>query len=367
MKISFNKLNGSNARERNGISSAVKSVIDSGHYVLGPEVRAFEESFANYIGTKEAVGVANGLEALQISLLALGIGPGDEVITTPLSAVATALAIVAVGAKPVFVDIDDHNNIDVRKIEARISPKTRAIIPVHLYGQSAEMDSLMKISKRHAIHIVEDCAQAHGAEFKGKKVGSFGSMGCFSFYPTKNLGGIGDGGLITTNDPILAEKCRSLRNYGQKNRYEHETFGINSRLDELQAAILSQKLKSLEKNNIRRQKIARAYMKRLGKIPSITLPKVNKNARHVFHLFVIETDDRDRLQAYLKDKGIDTLVHYPIPIHKQKCFASHNKLELPVVENRVKKILSIPVHPYLRDDEVEYICDQIESFCVTAR
>ncbi|MDB5239106.1 MAG: WecE [Candidatus Parcubacteria bacterium] len=362
MKISFNRLNGSSQEENARVAAAMKRVADSGHYVLGPEVKAFEASFAGYIGTKDAIGVANGLEALQVALLALGIGPGDEVITTPISAVATALAITAVGAKPIFVDIDDFYHIDMQKIEDAMTPKTRAVIPVHLYGQPIDMDQLMKLAKDRGIQVIEDCCQAHGAAFGGKKVGSFGVFGCFSFYPTKNLGGIGDGGIITTSDPALSEKCRALRNYGQKNRYEHETRGINSRLDELQAAILSVKLKSLDTNNARRAEIAAKYMKSLKNIPGITLPKIRKNVSHAFHLFVIEAEKRDGLQSLLKDAGIDTLIHYPIPIHKQKCFAEYNALRLPVAEDKVKHILSLPMHPYLQDAEIDYICNQIASF-----
>ncbi len=362
MKISFNILNGQSAEEKRDILAAMQRVFESGHYVLGPEVKKFETDFAGYIDTKHAVGVANGLEALQIALLALGIGPGDEVITTPLSAVATALSISAVGAIPVFVDIDDFYHIDVKKIEEKITSRTRAIIPVHLYGQPADMDSLLDISKKHNLHMVEDCAQAHGAEFKGKKVGSFGVFGCFSFYPTKNLGGVGDGGLITTNDASLAEKCISLRNYGQKNRYEHEVRGINSRLDELQATILSEKLKTLDQNNERRVRIAEKYLEGLQSVRGIILPGLRKDVGHVNHLFVIEAENRDGLQSFLKEKEIGTLIHYPIPIHKQKCFAEYNSLNLPVVEEKVNHILSLPIHPYLKDEEVDYVCEQISLF-----
>lgn len=362
MKISFNILNGQSAKEKRAIEAAMQRVFESGHYVLGPEVKKFEADFASFIGSKHGIGIANGLEALQIALLALEIGPGDEVITTPLSAVATALAITAVGAKPVFVDIDNFYHLDAGKIEAKITPKTRAIIPVHLYGQSADMDALMKIAKRHNLHVIEDCAQAHGAKFGDKRVGSFGVFGCFSFYPTKNLGAIGDGGLITTDDDALAEKCRVLRNYGQKNRYEHEVRGINSRLDELQAAILSEKLKTLEQSNARRGEIAKKYRDGLHGISEITLPAEREGTEHIYHLFVIETEKRDELQAFLKENGVDTLIHYPIPIHKQKCFPEYNFLELPVIEEKVKHILSLPMHPFLKDEEVDYVCKQVREF-----
>ena len=362
MKISFNKLNGQSDKEKKNVLEAINRVIDSGYYVMGPEAKKFEASFALYIGTRHGIGVGNGLEALQISLMALGIGSGDEVITTPFSAVATTLVIRAVGAKPVFVDIDDFYHINASKIESVITPKTKAIMPVHLYGQPVDMDTIMSVAKKHKLFIIEDCAQAHGAEYKDKKVGSFGIFGCFSFYPTKNLGAIGEGGFITTDDDNLAEKCRMIRNYGQKNRYEHEICGINARIDELQSAILSEKFKYLDKNNARRQEIANIYLKELSGIKGLTLPKRRDDVAHVQHLFVIEIDNRDALQNYLKEKGIDTLIHYPIPIHKQKCLAEFNKIKLPIVEEKVNRILSLPMHPYLTNEEVIYVCKEIKSF-----
>ncbi len=362
MKISFNILNGQSAEEKKDILLAVRRVFESGHYILGPEVKKFEAAFAQYIGTKRGIGVANGLEALQISLMALDIGPGDEVITTSLSAVATALAIKAVGARVVFTDIDDFYHLNAQEIEENITPKTKAIILVHLYGQSANLDTIIKIAQKHNISVIEDCAQAHGVTYKNKKVGSFGVFGCFSFYPTKNLGGIGDGGLITTDDDILAEKCRMIRNYGQKNRYEHTVYGINSRLDELQAAILSERLKYLDQNNARRAEIATLYKKGLSGIAELKLPITRENSNHIFHLFVVETEKRDTLQSLLKDKGVDTLIHYPLPIHRQECFVEYNDLHLPVVEKRVSRILSLPMHPYLKDEEIAYVCRVIKSF-----
>lgn len=362
MKISFNILNGQSAKEKQATLVAIEKVIKSGSYILGPEVRSFEVAFAKYIGTKHTIGVANGLEALQISLMALGIGHGDEVITTSLSAVATTLAIKAVGAKIIFTDIDEYYHIDATKIEDKITSKTKAIIPVHLYGQSVDIDSITKIAKKHGIKIIEDCAQAHGTIYNHKKVGSIGNLGCFSFYPTKNLGGIGDGGLIATNDDKLAEKCRMIRNYGQTNRYEHAIYGINSRLDEIQATILSLRLKHLDQNNERRVKIANIYKKELGSLKEIKLPKTRDWSNHIYHLFVIQAEKRDDLQKYLKENGIDTLIHYPIPIHKQKCFLEHNSLHLPVVEKATSEIISLPMHPYLKSNEVKYICQKIKSF-----
>lgn len=362
MKISFNRLEPQSAKERAAISAAAERVIASGYYILGPEVKAFESAFAEYIGVKHAIGVANGLEALQISLMALGIGPGDEVITTSLSAVATALAIEAASAKPVFIDIDELYHLDASAIEKAINPKTRAIIPVHLYGQSADLKMVMDIADKHKLRIIEDCAQSVGASFDGKKTGSFGALGCFSFYPTKNLGAIGDAGLITTDDDALAEKCRMLRNYGQKNRYEHAVYGINSRLDELQAAILSEKLKGLSTNNARRTEIAEAYKKSLAGVGDIKLPDTRKAADHTYHLFVIETGKRDSLQAHLKEKGVETLIHYSMPIYRQACFSRYGALRLPTAEKKTGRILSLPMHPHLTSEEIAYVCESIRSF-----
>jgi hypothetical protein len=362
MEIPFNEFKKKYRQKKGKIDSAIKSVLESGYYILGDKVKKFEEEFARYIGTKHAIGVANGLEALQISLLSMGIGKGDEVITTPHSAVATTLAIVAVGAKPIFVDIDEYYHLDKNKMEEKITDRTKAIIPVHLFGQAVEIDSIIKIAEKHKLAVIEDAAQAHGAKFKSKKVGSFGDTGCFSFYPTKNLGSFGDAGMIVTNDDVLAEKCRMIRNYGQKNRYEHEIYGINSRLSELQASILSVELPELDKSNTKRQKVAETYAKELVDIKQITLPKKRNNADPVYHLFVIETEKRDELQKYLLEKGVTTLIHYPIPIHKQKCLKEYSDKPLPIAEEKAKKILSLPIHPYLSKKEVEYICKHIKKF-----
>ncbi|NQV88631.1 MAG: DegT/DnrJ/EryC1/StrS family aminotransferase [Parcubacteria group bacterium] len=362
MKILFNDFSKNYRKEGKEINHAIERVLKSGYYILGKEVENFEKSFASYLKIKNTIGVGNGMEALQIALMALDIKHGDEIITTPLSAVATVLAHKTIGAKTIFTDIDRFFHIKTDDIEKKITPRTKAIMPVHLYGQPADMDKIMAISKKHNLYVIEDCAQAHGAEFKGKKVGTFGTFGCFSFYPTKNLGAIGDGGAIVTNNNTLAEKCRKIRNYGQKNRYEHEIIGLNSRLDELQAAILSIKLKTLDKHNKRRREIASIYIKKLSNIKNIKLPELRNGTQHAFHLFVIETDKRDGLKVFLKKNGVDTLIHYPIPLHKQECFKEHNKENLPIVQEKTKKILSLPIHPYLKNNEVIYICEKIKSF-----
>lgn len=362
MRVIFNDFKKTYRASKKAVDSAIKRVLGSGRFILGEEVTSFEKEFAFYNKSRFAIGVANGLEALQIVLLALGIGKGDEVITTSHSAVATALAIKAVGATPVFADTDEFFHIDSKLIEKKINKKTRAIIPVHLYGQSAEIDKITAIAKKRGVYVIEDCAQAHGAEYKNKKVGNFGMAGCFSFYPTKNLGAFGDGGMITTQNKSLAEKCMMIRNYGQKNRYEHLVYGLNSRLDEIQAAILRALLKNLDKSNERRKNIASIYRKELASLSQIKLPIERKSAKHVYHLFVIETKQREALQKYLKENGIDTLIHYPIPIHKQKCFPEFNKIKLPNTESRSEKILSIPCHPFMEKDEALYVSEKIKSF-----
>lgn len=362
MRIQFNNLASSYDRHKEEIDSRIRSVASSGSYVLGKEVSVFEEEFAKYVGSKYAIGVGNGMEAIQIALMALGIGKGDEVITTPLSAVASTLAIIAAGATPVFCDIDDFFHLDSTKIETLITPKTRAILPVHLYGQSCDMDALSDISKRRDIPIIEDCAQAHGAKFNEKRLGSIGSAGCFSFYPTKNLGAMGDGGAITTDSAEIAEKCRSIRNYGQKNRYEHARIGVNSRLDEIQAAILSVKLPFLDENNARRKDAAKLYREHLAGIQGVSLPKLRDKADHIYHLFVIETENRDALQKHLADSDIPSLIHYPIPIHKQECLPEYSALNLESVENKSKRILSLPMHPFITEEEIGYIGSRVADF-----
>lgn len=362
MVIKFNDFKQQYYSHETEFNAAVKNVFESGWYILGDNVSNFEKQFAEYIGTRYSLGVGNGLEALQVALMALNIGYGDEVITTSHTAVATVLAIVLVGARPVFVDIDEYFHINADKIEEKINKKTKAVVAVHLYGQSVDLDKIMMICQRHGIKLIEDCAQAHGAIYDGRKVGSFGDINCFSFYPTKNLGAFGDGGAITVNNDDLYEKMKQLRNYGQKNRYEHQIIGLNSRLDEVQAAILSVQLKYLDENNKLRQELAMIYYKYLQFVPEIKLPRLRNNAQSVFHLFVIEAQNRDGLMEYLINNGVTTLIHYPIPAHKQACFKDYNKIELPILENKIKNILSLPVHPFLTKAEVEYICKNIVSF-----
>lgn len=347
---------------RKETTKAITDCLASGWYILGAQVQDFEKAFASYIGSTYCIGVANGMEALQIALMAKEIGPGDEVITTAHSAVATALAISNAGAKPVFVDTDQYHHLNINGLEKHITPKTRAIIPVHLFGQVVAIKEFQKLAKKHNLVLIEDACQAHGASFNGKMAGSFGDLGCFSFYPTKNLGGYGDGGAITTNSKELYEKCKMLRNYGQINRYEHLICGLNSRLDELQAAILLVKLKHLDNFILKRNIVAGWYRQELQDIAEISLPRVRNGATHAYHLFVIETEKRDALQAHLKVQGIQSLIHYPIPIHKQACYKDFNNLILPQTETAAKTILSLPIHPLLSQKDVKQIGGAIKQF-----
>lgn len=349
---------------KNEINKAINRVLNSGWFVLGKEVEDFEKKFAKYSGAKYCVGVANGLEALQISLMSLGIENGDEVITTPLTAMATSLAITQAGAKPIFVDIDPLTyNIDASKIEQAISKKTKAILPVHLYGQMAEMDKIMKIARKHKLSVVEDCAQATGASFKNKKAGTYGNIGAFSFYPSKNLGAYGDAGCVITNNKKLAEKIKALRDYGQLGKYNHVYQGLNSRLDEIQAAILRVKLKYLDRWNKKRRELANIYNKCLVESGAV-LPLEQKDNYHIYHLYVIKTKNRDELQKYLLKQGIQTAWHYPKLIYQQLAYKSTGlvKENCQIAKKCIKKIISLPIYPELSEKEIKYICKKINEF-----
>jgi len=339
---------------------AVNRVLDSGWYILGNEVKNFEKEFSDYIGTKYGVGVSSGTDAIMISLMALGIARGDEVITVSHTSIATASAISLTGAKPIFVDIkEDTMLMDVNKVELKLSNRTKAIVPVHLYGHPVDMDPLIEISEKYGIPIVEDCAQAHGAEYKNKKVGSIGKLGAFSFYPTKNLGAYGDGGMIVTSDEDLYQKLLMLRQYGWKERDKSVMKGVNSRLDEIQAAILRVKLKYLDRLNEKRRKNAKLYNELLKDGDILTLVE-KEYAKHVYHLYVIRYKERDKLQQHLLKNGIQTQIHYPIPVHKQKPYICN--LKLPVTEKICNQILSLPMHPFLQEDEILYISEKVKEF-----
>lgn len=333
------------AAHRDEIRSAIDRVLDGGRYILGPEVEAFEREFASYCEVEHAIGVGSGTEALHLALAALGVGPGDEVITTAHTAVATAVAIRLCGAMPVFADIDpDTYTIDPEDVARVVTARTKAIVPVHLYGQPANLDALAELR----IPIVEDCAQAHGATWRGKRVGSIGSIAAFSFYPTKNLGAIGDGGAVVTSDPALAKHVRLLREYGWAERYVSHIEGWNSRLDELQAAILRVKLRHLDADNNRRRAIARRYDEALG----ISRPD---DVGHVYHLYVIATEARDALQAHLRERGIGALVHYPVPVHRQPAYAAMAPRALPQTEHAAATVLSLPMYPELSDEDQQTV------------
>jgi dTDP-4-amino-4,6-dideoxygalactose transaminase len=333
---------------RDEINSAIQRVLDSGWYVLGEEVNQFEREFSKFNNVSHTVGVGSGTEALHIALRALDIGQDDEVITTAHTAVATATAIDLVGAKPVFVDIEpDFFTIDPDLIEDAITSKTKAIIPVHIYGQPCDMDAIMGIAKKHDLQVIEDCAQAHGAIYKDKRVGTMGNIGCFSFYPTKNLGAIGDGGALITNNQHLAQRIKLLREYGWKERYISSEEGWNSRLDELQAAILRVKLKKLDADNARRYEHACGYNNALKDLP-LVLPGIRTDVFHVYHLYVVKTDNRDQLINYMQDHGINATIQYPVPIHRQKYYQQiSGDVSLPVTEQAATEILSLPIYPEL--------------------
>ncbi len=344
------------------INKAVDRVLKKQFFILGDETESFEAELAKYLGVKYAVGLNSGTDALEFCLRALGIGKGDEVITPANSYIATSLAISYVGAKPILVDCDPKTyQIDVSMIKKRITKKTKAILPVHLYGAPCEIDAIMKLAKKHSLFVIEDTAQAIGATLNGKKLGTFGDVNAFSFYPGKNLGAYGDAGAITTNNKKTYEKVLFLRNYGQTKKYHHVTFGRNSRLDELQSAVLRVKLKHVDAWNKKRNILAKEYKKRLVNISTqVILPGGTSN----YHLFVIETPKRNALQAYLKQKGIHTLIHYPIPIHLQKAYKDMNykKGSFPQSEKLARSVLSIPMYPELTKNEVEHISETVRNF-----
>ncbi|SDR64023.1 dTDP-4-amino-4,6-dideoxygalactose transaminase [Rhizobiales bacterium GAS113] len=349
----------------NEVDAAIKRVLSRCNFILGAELEEFENEFAGFVGAMHGVGVSNGLEALRLSLQALGIREGDEIVIPANTFIATALAVSAVGATPVLVDCDPGTyNIDPERIEAALTRRTRAIIPVHLTGQAADMDPILDIGKRKQLHIIEDAAQAHGTLYKGRPCGSLGITACFSFYPGKNLGAYGDGGLIATNDSELATKLRRIRNYGQDTKYHHHERGVNSRLDTLQAAVLSVKLKYLKTWNEARAKHAQQYHQMLEGVGDLTFQQRPNFSTHVYHLFIIETERRDQLQKYLMAAGIQTIIHYPITIHLQKAYADlgHKEGDFPESERAAKRMLSLPMYAELSEAQIEAVSGSIRAF-----
>jgi len=343
------------------VRAAIDRVVERGWFILGPELDAFETEFAAASGATHAIGVGTGTDALAIALRALGIGPGDEVITSPLSAAYSALAIMMVGARPIFADIDPARlTLDPDTAAAAVTSKTRALIPVHLYGQPADMTALMAVAKRHRLAVIEDCCQAHLATCEGRPVGSFGDAAAYSFYPTKNLGAIGDGGAITTASDQLADRMRRLRNGGQTDRYRHQEFGVNSRLDELQAAVLRARLRWLPEWTSERRALAAEYRRRLTDT-TVTVPP-QCDAGHVYHLFPVLSTDRGALQAHLRSRRVETLIHYPVPIPRQPALASERPAACPIADRVAAGVLSLPLRPGLTTHAVDTIAAALHEF-----
>jgi dTDP-4-amino-4,6-dideoxygalactose transaminase len=346
------------------IQSAINRVLDSGTYILGAEVESFERAFAEFCGGGHAVGVASGTDALILALRALGVGPGDEVITVSHTAVATVAAILATGATPILVDVEEAcMTLDSAALDAAVTPRSKAVIAVHLYGQAADLDPILACARRHRLALIEDCAQSAGGRYHGQRLGSIGDVGCFSFYPTKNLGAVGDGGIILTREAKIAARVRRLRQYGWDDARETHEAGLNSRLDPLQAAILHAKLPHLDADNTRRAEIARRYERGLRGLP-ITMPAERGGTEHVYHLYVIACAQRDALMAYLSDRQIGCAIHYPVPVHRQRGYVERIIQPgggLPVTERICRQILSLPLYPELSDADVERVIAAVRS------
>ncbi|MDK2903235.1 MAG: hypothetical protein PWQ93_1154 [Clostridiales bacterium] len=364
MNIPLLDLKGQYHAIKDEIDAAIQGVLENGQFILGPQVKALEHDIASYASVPYAIGVGNGTDALVIALRACGIGPGDEVITSPFTFFASAESISAVGAKPVFVDIDpDTFNMDVSKIEQAITSRTRAIIPVHLFGQIADMDAIMDIAKKHDLMVIEDACQAMGAEYKGMKAGSFGHAACFSFFPTKNLGTYGDGGMIVIRDADIDKKARMLRAHGSVKKYYHEMIGYNSRLDELHAAILNVKFKYLDQWNDMRRHNAALYDELL-KDSGVVTPYAAPYAKHIYHQYVVQCDDRDGLAEALKAEGISTGVYYPLPLHLQDAYKDlgYKMGDMPYAEAACNRVLALPMYPELEPVQIKYVADAIKNY-----
>lgn len=363
MKVPFLNLKAQYDSIADELDLSIKEVLGSCAFSGGPFVERFEEEFAVFCGCKHSIGVGNGTEALWLALVALGVKAGDEVITAPNSFIATAEAISLCGAEPVFVDVEEKSyTMDPALLEQAITPRTKVIIPVHLFGQTADMDPILSIAAKHGIAVLEDACQAHGAEYKGRRAGSIGKAGCFSFYPGKNLGAYGEAGCVVTNDDKLAEKIRLLRDHGQARKYYHEVIGINGRMDGIQGAVLSVKLKHLDSWNEMRRRHAASYTAMLDGVTSLRTPVEMPYAHHVYHIYAIRTDNRQRLIDGLAEKGIACGVHYPVPIHLQRAYASRNQLEgaFPVAERCAREFVSLPMFPELTEEEIAYVCSELK-------
>jgi dTDP-4-amino-4,6-dideoxygalactose transaminase len=363
MSVKFLDLAATHREIEDRLHAAFKGVLDRSSFVLGEEVSKFESEFASYCGVSSCVAVGNGCDALEIALQAMGVGPGDEVIVPGTTFAATWFSVSRIGARPVPVDVRaDTANLDSEKIEEAITSRTRAIIPVHLYGHPADMDEIAIIAKKHGLYILEDAAQAHGARYHGRRTGALGDAAAFSFYPGKNLGALGDSGAILTNDPEIALRARRLRNYGSDEKYVHREVGGNSRMDEMQAAFLRVKLEVLDEWNARRKSVAQQYMVGLSAArPSIVIPVELEGCEHSWHLFVIQIPERARIQAELKTRGIDTLIHYPIPTHRQQAYLALASAQLPITDTLADAVLSLPMGPHLSVRDVDEVCSVLIS------
>jgi dTDP-4-amino-4,6-dideoxygalactose transaminase len=364
MKVPFLDLTAHHQPIREQLDAAIRDVIDANAFAGGPFVASFERDFARYCGVEHAVGVGNGTDALWLSLLALGVGPGDEVVTVPSTFMATTEAISYCGAQPRFVDVDEETyTMDPSLLEKALTPRTKAIIPVHLFGQCADMDPILEIAGRHGIPVVEDACQAHGALYKGRKAGSMGVTGCFSFYPGKNLGALGEAGGITTNDKQLAAAMQVLRDHGQHKRYYHSKVGWNARMDGIQGAVLSVKLKQLEVANVRRHAHALLYEQLLGGVEEIITPTEAPQNRHVFHIFAVRVKERDQILQAMANQGISCAIHYPIPVHLQEAYRFLGNAEgsFPVAEQCAKEFLSLPMFPELTKEQIHAVADALLS------
>lgn len=367
MKIDFVDLKAQYASISSEVDEAIRRVVVASDFILGKDVELFEREFASFCGVAQAIGVDSGASALELALRAYDIGAGDEVITVSHTFSATAFAISATGAQPVFIDADESSyNLDPALIEAAITPRTRAIVPVHLYGQPADIEEIARTARRHNLLLIEDACQAHGASYDGKRVGSFGDAAAFSFYPGKNLGAYGDGGVIVTNDDAVAEKLRILRNCGQAEKYKHVMVGFNRRLDSLQAAVLRVKLRHLDTWNEARRNVARLYNEFLRDVDDIVTPHEGENRTHVYHLYVIQHPNRDGLMAHLRERGISAGLHYPTPVHLQPCyeFLKVPRGSLPVTESLASRVISLPMYPELTREQIQFVCDQVKQFSI---
>lgn len=365
MKVPILDLKPAYTELRAELDAAYRRVMESGWLLLGKELESFESEYAASVGVKHCIGVANGLEAMQLVLLALGVGPGDEVIVPSNGYIATWLAATHVGARPVPCEPDPRTyNLDPDRLEAAITPRTRVILPIHLYGQTADMDAINAIAQRHGLFVLEDAAQSHGARYRGRAAGGLGDAAGVSFYPSKNLGALADGGAVTTNDSALADKLRHLRNYGSKVRYQNDHLGLNSRLSELQAAFLRAKLPHLAAWNERREKLAAHYHRELTGVGDLILPTVPDWAAPCWHLFVVRTAQRDALQQHLANDGIGTQVHYPVPPHLTKAYATGGwrRGQFPIAEKLASEVLSLPIGPHISAEQVEHVCASVRRF-----